>query len=69
MHAKHVLMTAIAVVSLAGAAIAHPGAPGHVHAEMSTLQNVLHAALNWAPVAGLAAIAIWGVRRGARDNA
>ena len=50
----------------ASVALAHPGVPGHVHAELSASQQLLHAAMNWAPVLIVAAIAGIGALRASR---
>lgn len=67
MLSKRVFAFAIAALASA-AALAHPGAPGHVHAELSVVQQVFHAMMNWAPLAVLALIAGVGVLRAAKTN-
>ena len=59
-------LVAATVVSVA--ALAHPGAPGHVHAELSASQQVFHALMNWAPLLVLAVIAGVGALRAAKAN-
>ncbi len=68
MNYKQTLAT-VAAIAAASVASAHQGVPGHVHAELSLADQALHAALNWAPVVGLALIAAYGLRRALRSNA
>ena len=53
---------------LAGAALAHPGVPGHVHPEMTAFQQAVHAVENWLPLALIAVAAGLGAMRAARGN-
>lgn len=67
MLSKRVFAVAVATVA-ATSALAHPGAPGHVHAELSATQQLFHALMNWAPLAVLAIIAGAGAVRAAKAD-
>ena len=48
------------------AAFAHTGAPGHVHPEMTSVQQAVHAVVNWAPVLAMAIACAAGARKALR---
>jgi len=47
-------------------AFAHTGVPGHVHPEMTFAQQLVHAAMNWAPLLVIVGFAGQGVRKALR---
>ena len=63
---RHVHATLLVALTTAGVATAHQGVPGHIHPGLSFTEQLLHAALNWSPVAVLAMIAAWGLHRARR---
>lgn len=68
MHATRMLLTATALL-VANAAMAHSGLPGHIHPEMTTAQQAMHAAMNWAPVIVLVLCATLSLRKALRPRA
>jgi len=64
-----VLRLVVCALLLAPVAMAHTGVPGHIHPEMTTAQQVVHAAVNWAPVVGVVLLGGWQVRKALRGRA
>jgi hypothetical protein len=63
---RHRYAALLATLAATSAATAHQGVPGHVHPGLTASEQLLHAALNWSPVAILALIAAWGFHQARR---